>query len=37
MHYGAMIAKLEAQLAEYLAFMPRFRSSLKQEEYGQKE
>ncbi len=29
---GLTIAKLEAQLAEYLAFMERFRSSLKHEE-----
>ena len=37
MHCGVTIARLEAQLAEYLAFMQRFRSSLKQEEYDQKE
>jgi hypothetical protein len=37
MHCGATIAKLEAQLAEYLTFMQRFRSLLKQEEYDQKE
>ena len=34
---GVTIAKLEAQLAQYLAFMERFRSSLRQEEYGQNE
>jgi hypothetical protein len=28
------IAKLEAQVAEYVAFMERFRSSLQREEYG---
>ncbi len=37
MQCGVAIAKLEAQCAEYLAFMERFRSSLKQEEYDQKE
>jgi uncharacterized coiled-coil protein SlyX len=37
MHCGVTIARLEAQLAEHLAFMDRFRSSLRQEEYGQKE
>jgi len=37
MQCGVAIAKLEAQRAEYLAFMERFRSSLKQEEYDQKE
>jgi prophage tail gpP-like protein len=31
---GITIAKLEAQVAEYLAFMERFRSSLQREEYG---
>lgn len=36
MQYGITIAKLEAQLAEYLAFIERFRSSLQREEYGQK-
>ena len=29
---SAKIAKLEAQVAEYLAFMERFRSSLRREE-----
>ena len=29
---GVTIAKLEAQVAEYLAFMDRFRSSLRREE-----
>jgi hypothetical protein len=37
MQCGVTIAKLEAQLAQYLAFMERFRSSLRHEEYGQKE
>jgi hypothetical protein len=32
MSCGVKIAKLEAQVAEYLAFMERFRSSLKREE-----
>jgi hypothetical protein len=32
MNCGITIAKLEAQVAEYLAFMERFRSSLKREE-----
>ena len=31
---GITIAKFEAQVAEYLAFMERFRSSLQREEYG---
>jgi hypothetical protein len=31
---GITIAKLEAQVAEYLAFMERFRSSLQREEYS---
>ncbi len=31
---GVTIAKLEAQVAEYLAFMDRFRSALRQEEHG---
>jgi prophage tail gpP-like protein len=31
---GITIAKLEAQVAEYVAFMERFRSSLQREEYG---
>jgi prophage tail gpP-like protein len=30
---GVIIAKLEAQVAEYLAFMERFRSSLRREEH----
>jgi hypothetical protein len=34
MHSGLTIARLEAQLAEYLAFMERFRSSLQKEEHG---
>lgn len=34
---GVTIAKLEAQVAEYLAFMERFRSSLRREEYDQQE
>jgi prophage tail gpP-like protein len=33
-HCGVTIAKLEAQVAEYLAFMERFRSALRQEEHG---
>lgn len=33
MHCGVTIARLEAQVAEYLAFMERFRSSLEREEY----
>jgi hypothetical protein len=33
MHCGLTIARLEAQLAEYLAFMKRFRSSLQKEEH----
>jgi len=37
MQCGITIAKLEAQHAEHLAFMDRFRSSLQREEYGQKE
>jgi hypothetical protein len=31
---GITIAKLEAQVAEYLAFMERFRTSLQREEHG---
>jgi hypothetical protein len=31
---GVMIAKLEAQVAEYLAFMERFRTALQREEHG---
>ena len=31
---GVTIAKLEAQVAEYLAFMNQFRSALRQEEHG---
>jgi prophage tail gpP-like protein len=31
---GVTMAKLEAQVAEYLAFMERFRSALRQEEHG---
>jgi hypothetical protein len=34
MQCGLTITRLEAQLAEHLAFLERFRSSLKQEEYG---
>ncbi|GHO79138.1 hypothetical protein KSD_69090 [Ktedonobacter sp. SOSP1-85] len=34
MHCGVTIAKLEAQVAEYLAFMERFRSALQREEHG---
>jgi hypothetical protein len=34
MSCGITIAKLEAQVAEYLAFMERFRSSLQREEHG---
>ncbi len=34
MNCGVTIAKLEAQVAEYLAFMERFRSSLQREEHG---
>lgn len=37
MRCGVTIAKLEAELAEFQAFMQRFRSSLRQEEYDQKE
>jgi hypothetical protein len=33
MQCGITIAKLEAQVAEYLAFMERFRSSLRREEH----
>jgi hypothetical protein len=33
MQCGVTIAKLEAQVAEYLAFMERFRSSLRREEH----
>ena len=35
MQCGLTIARLEAQLAEHLAFMQRFRSSLQKEEHGQ--
>jgi len=34
MSCGITIAKLEAQIAEYLAFMERFRSSLQREEHS---
>jgi len=34
MQSGLTIARLETQLAEYLAFMERFRSSLQKEEHG---
>ena len=34
MSCGIRIAKLEAQVAEYLAFMERFRSSLQREEHS---
>lgn len=34
MEYGIAIAKLEARVAEYLAFMERFRASLRNEEHG---
>lgn len=34
MQCGITIAKLEAQVAEYLTFMDRFRSALRQEEHG---
>jgi hypothetical protein len=34
MSCGLTIAKLEAQVAEYLAFMERFRSSLQREEHS---
>ncbi|SRR5258708_2380923 len=37
MSCGVTIAKLEAQVAEYLAFMQRFRSSLQREEFGEKD
>lgn len=37
MECGVTIARLEAQVAEYLAFMERFRSSLQREEYHPKE
>jgi phenylpyruvate tautomerase PptA (4-oxalocrotonate tautomerase family) len=37
MFCGVTIAKLEAQVAEYLAFMERFRSSLQRAEYDQQE
>jgi len=37
MRCGVTIAKLEAQVAEYLVFMERFRSSLHREEYDQQE
>jgi hypothetical protein len=36
MNCGVTITRLEAQVAEYLAFMERFRSSLHREEYGEK-
>jgi hypothetical protein len=34
MQCGVSISRLEAQVAEYLAFMDRFRSALRQEEHG---
>lgn len=34
MQCGVKIAKLEAQVAEYLAFMERFRTALQREEHG---
>ena len=34
MQCGVTIAKLEAQVAEYLAFMERFRTALQREEHG---
>lgn len=34
MQCGVKIAKLEAQMAEYLAFMERFRAALQREEHG---
>ena len=34
MQCGLKVARLEAQLAEYLAFMERFRAARKQEEHG---
>jgi hypothetical protein len=34
MSCGVTIAKLEAQVAEYLAFMERFRTALQREEHG---
>jgi hypothetical protein len=34
MQCGVTIAKLEAQVAEYLAFMERFRAGLQREEHG---
>ncbi len=34
MHCGLAIARLETQLAEYQAFLERFRSSLQKEEHG---
>lgn len=37
MSCGVTIAKLEAQVAEYLAFMERFRYSLQREEHGSQE
>lgn len=37
MECGVTIARLEAQVAEYLAFMDRFRSSLQREEYHPKD
>ncbi len=36
MQCGVTIAKLEAQLAEYLAFMERLRSSLQREEHNER-
>ncbi len=37
MHCGLAIARLETQLAEHLAFLERFRSSLQREEHGPQE
>ena len=34
MSCGITIAKLEAQVAEYLAFLERFRSTLQREEHS---
>ena len=34
MHCGLRIARLEAQVAEHLAFMDRYRSALQREEHG---
>jgi hypothetical protein len=36
MQCGVVIARLEAQVAEYLAFMERFRTSLQREEHDTK-